>query len=283
MPVAVYVDILLVLNFIINYLLLRVTTLITGKAFRWWRLCVAAAIGALSALIIFFPYIGNLYMTLYKLGVIMLMAVVAFGFKGYLKWIIDVGILFAVSFIFSGAMLALYLLSPNNKMLMYNGVVYFDITAVSLLAAIVAGYVITLLLARIMGSKHPKEQICTVMIVANGAMVSLRGLIDTGNSLTEPFSGLPVIVAPQRLVERILPEEMKQAVGVAAGGHIRIIPFHSIGGGGMLMGFKPELVKLVSNKMDITVKDVYIGVSAEGSLNGEYDAIVNPTLLRQKG
>lgn len=283
MPVAVYVDILLVINFIINYLLLRVASLITGKVFTWWRLCISAAIGALSALIIFFPYIGNIYMTLYKLGVIMLMSVIAFGFKGYLKWIIDVAVLFAVSFIFSGAMLALYLLTPQDKLLIYNGVVYFDITAVNLLAAIVAGYLITMLLSRIMGAKHPKEQICTVMVVANGGVVSLRGLIDTGNSLTEPFSGLPVIVVPQRLVQRILPEDMKQPAGVAAGGHIRVIPFHSLGGGGMLMGFKPDLVKLCSDKMDITVKDVYIGVSAEGSLNGEYDAIINPTLIRQKG
>lgn len=283
MPVAVYVDILLVLNFIINYLLLRVTTLITGKAFYWWRLCIAAAIGALSALIIFFPYIGNAYMTSYKLGVVMVMAVIAFGFKGYVKWMIDVGVLFAVSFIFSGAMLALYLLTPQDKLLIYNGVVYFDITAVNLLGAIVTGYLITMLLSRIMGAKHPKEQTCTVIIVANGGMVSLRGLIDTGNSLTEPFSGLPVIVVPQSLIQRILPEEIKQAAGVTAGGHMRIIPFHTLGGGGMLMGFKPDLVKLCSKKMDITIKDVYIGVSAEGSLNGEYDAIINPTLIRQKG
>lgn len=283
MPVAVYVDILLVLNFIINYLLLRVTTLITGKAFYWWRLCIAAAVGAVSALIIFFPYIGNWSMNLYKLAVVLLMALIAFGFKGWLKSLIDVAVLFAVSFIFSGAMLALYLLTPQDKLLIYNGVVYFDITAVNLLAAIVAGYLITMLLSRIMGGKHPKEQVCTVMIVANGGMVTLRGLLDTGNSLTEPFSGLPVIVVPQRLVQRILPEELKQTATVAAGGHIRIIPFHTLGGGGMLRGFKPDLVKLCGQKMDITVKDVYIGVSAEGSLNGEYDAIINPTLIRQKG
>ena len=55
MPLIIYVDVLIVLNFIVNYLLLAVSTRLSGGKASRLRLALAALIGAFFSLTIFLP------------------------------------------------------------------------------------------------------------------------------------------------------------------------------------------------------------------------------------
>ena len=56
MPTVIYVDVLLVLNFVINFLLLRLTAAAAGCPPPALRLALGAAVGAVGALSIFVAF-----------------------------------------------------------------------------------------------------------------------------------------------------------------------------------------------------------------------------------
>lgn len=59
--------------------------------------------------------------------------------------------------------------------------------------------------------RHPGKEIqgiAQVRITLNGKQVSLIGMVDTGNHLTDPFSGKPVVLCRYQLVKEILPESI---------------------------------------------------------------------------
>ena len=70
-----------------------------------------------------------------------------------------------------------------------------------------------------------------VEVVNRGRVAVLHACIDTGNRLTEPLSGQPVMVINARLMQAVLPE-----------GGYRTVAFCAMGGSGTLLCFRPEHV-----------------------------------------
>ena len=145
-----------------------------------------------------------------------------------------------------------------------------------------------------------------------GRTAVLQALIDTGNDLREPLSGLPVVVADYRAVAVLLPQGLKQAwcsaperpdevlrllAAAGAGGsgaapppaggmegwlpRLRLVPFAAIGrANGMLLGFRADQVLLQQEGRLIRGQAVI--ALAPGRLAGPgYHAVDNPLLLEQ--
>lgn len=70
-----------------------------------------------------------------------------------------------------------------------------------------------------------------IEVVNRGRTSVLRACIDTGNRLTEPLSGQPVLIASARLIQGILPD---------AG--FREVAYGSVGGMGTLKCFRPDRI-----------------------------------------
>ena len=68
-----------------------------------------------------------------------------------------------------------------------------------------------------------------IEIVNRGRKSVLRACIDTGNRLTEPLSGQPVLVASAHLLHDVLPD-----------GGYRQVAYGSVGGAGTLRCFRPD-------------------------------------------
>ena len=98
-------------------------------------------------------------------------------------------------------------------------------------------------------------------------------MLDTGNLLTEPFSGLPVIVARRNSLVQVLPKGFPTG---QENGNLRVIPYSAVGGEGLLCAFRPQSVELRLGRRKQSV-ECYVAVS--DSLEGEYDGIINPKLL----
>ena len=85
-----------------------------------------------------------------------------------------------------------------------------------------------------------------------GATARFAACVDTGNRLTEPFSGQPVLIASQKLLRRVLPE---------AG--FRRVAYGSVGGGGTLRCFRPERIYIDRNGRRLRAPDAWIAVYPE--------------------
>lgn len=98
-------------------------------------------------------------------------------------------------------------------------------------------------------------------VAAGGNTTRFQALIDTGNRLREPISGLPVLIAEEHLLSKILPETGYRAVA-----------FGALGGGGMLKCFHPDGIWAVTRHGLSATPDVWIAVSP-GRLPGTTQAL----------
>lgn len=121
----------------------------------------------------------------------------------------------------------------------------------------------------------------------------MKALYDSGNSLTEPFSGSPVAVVNRAAIEGILPEEVRAALhpesvprsggGTAAALRVRLrmVPFRSVGGSGLLPAFQPDRLTVVGaggGSRDVTGGYVALG-DAIGQ--GEFDALIGTDMAER--
>lgn len=127
------------------------------------------------------------------------------------------------------------------------------------------------------------EQIYKVTLNKNNRSVNVKALFDTGNSLTEPFSGKPVSIIEKGIINEILDKEIINKEPQK----YKVIPFKSIGEeNGILEGL--EIDSLIIWKDDIpwkhnnkkVISDVIIAIyNGNLSEDGRFQMILNHALL----
>ena len=84
----------------------------------------------------------------------------------------------------------------------------------------------------------------------NGRIARFPALIDTGNRLREPLSGLPVLIAEARVLRDILPP-----------GGYRTLSFGGLGGVGRMACFRPDAVWIGRGAARRRGPDIWVAVS----------------------
>lgn len=277
MKQTVYVDVLVSVNIIIDYFLLYASAVIAGRKKERIRLCLAALLGGAGALYIFLPSMPAAINIIFTLGLSVLMTLTAFGFGGKSAFFRTLIVLYALSAAYSGLMLLLWNFCSARNLSVNNGIVYINIDPALLILATIIIYAVTSLFSGRLRSRNMHRTACTVTVFGNGKQADLDGLIDTGNVLTEPFSGLPVIIAERSRLQGIIPEAVLNAASgnfntAAPHGSIRIIPFRTAGGNGLYTAYRPERIDITSGGRKYSHIKAYIALSD----STDSTAIVNP-------
>ena len=199
-------------------------------------MAVGGAVGALFAAVVFLPGWEWMLHPACKIGAAALMLLIAFGGSRHL---LKLGLLFfCLSCALSGGVLIISLLSGRG-IAFQNGVLStgMDLKAV-LLSASVCYMVLTLLFRRT--GKHMGRELEPVVVSLEGRSILLTALRDTGNTLTDPATGRPVLVAQGDKLTRLLPKELLEGLerpaetmerfsGDTIGRRMRLLPYRSIG------------------------------------------------------
>lgn len=283
---VIYADVLIAVNYIINWLLLKGAARLAGQPVKGLRLVLSAAFGAATALLIFVPEMNALMWVAAKVGISLLMAAIAFRFQswnGLLKlWFVFLN----VSLIFAGFTYALYT-SLEEQMLWYNGVVYFDISPVTLVACAAFAYGVLWLFDFIFSKAKVRGEALVLIVRMNGKSLILPAIEDTGNSLREPFSGLPVVVCSLSDALPVLPDQWlgwvcnviagkSSTTGIPSG--CRIISYRGVGSSGLLPAFRPDSLQIKKGEQ-LYHCNGYLALS-DSLGKGEYHAVVNPQIIR---
>ena len=128
MEVTVYADVLMAVNFLIDYLLLLFCGRLGGRAIFRRRLLLGALIGALVSLVIFLPPLPFWAMTGIKLLSAAAMVALAFRWQGVRGFCWDVFLFFTVSFLLAGICLGLWLGFGAGGLFCRNGITYFQVS-----------------------------------------------------------------------------------------------------------------------------------------------------------
>lgn len=269
MVFRIYVDVLFIINFIADYLLLSATALFIKKRAKMSRKIMAACVGAMFGCVVFFLPTGPFWAFPLSACIAPIMVAITFGAKKGTAFFRRTAVFFLVSFAGAGAGFAL--LSLGNK---YSGISYFikggmfyaGINAYLLLAIFLFALgIVHFSCGYIKKMRIKSRYLYDVTIVKDGRSVTEQALFDTGNFLTDPLSQRSVLVAEWDSVSDLFHAESLAEAIAEAPGEFLYIPCRGISGNTGLFAFCPD--EIVSP--EIFLNDAaFVGIS-ETPLDGD--------------
>lgn len=238
---VIYVDILLVLNWWIDYFLLLGVRRSQGGGAKAWRLALGALVGAAACFALFLPAMPLWLSLTVKLTAALCMVLVAFRWQGWRRLLRRVFLLFAFSAGLAGVCSALYFFVAPRGFYVCNGVVYYAFPPLLLVGLTVVCYGLLWLGERWLQRRAPAGHLFRVRLHYGDAHVEFPCLYDSGNQLVEPFSGRPVLVVERDVAEGLLevPPSVEELPPHSGAGW-RLVPFDTVQGGGLLPAFVPH-------------------------------------------
>lgn len=296
----IWVEYLLLENMVINFLLLHLTGKFTKTEANNIRLLLASFIGAIYALVIFFPSLRFMTRFTIKVSISILIIIVAFNPIKIRKFIRLIATFYVMAFIFAGASLALFYL-VGVEAYAGNGIFYIkDFPVKVLVLAVSISYILIKIVWGYIHSILTKSKIYMPIIVSlNNKTVEVMGLLDTGNLLRDPLTQTPVIIIQFSAIKELLPKEVQSIferykendlqviseimVENVTNLKFRLIPFKSLGKeNGMLIGFKPDNV-IVKDDEDKSFSEIIVGIYNSNLSNDDnYVALLHPEMFTQK-
>ncbi|HEY8417536.1 MAG TPA: sigma-E processing peptidase SpoIIGA [Limnochordales bacterium] len=298
-PTVIWVDVLvlqLLANFLFDCLLLWATAEVTRAATSRGRVLAAAALGTayfLSYVLAqagLMPFYGVLRWIPVVLLVSALMLLVAFGPLRLRRMLVVAAHFYGVGFVAAGAGMAASFLIGNPGQ--PDAMAGFLAASGAILLVAELGWGVV--------QRRIWQQLYHMPLeVRFGQQVCrIQALVDTGNRLRDPLSGVPVVVVEGDTVRRLLPDYLQAAVASMETGDLaavsrllaseqwssrfRVIPFASIGREhGLLVGFRPDEVRVVVDGRPVPVGPCILGL-CQGPLDpeGAYQALIHPDLVQ---
>ena len=120
----------------------------------------------------------------------------------------------------------------------------------------------------------PEGIICTAEIALTGKRTVISARLDSGSELREPFSGEYVIVVRESALPELgLREVMEGKDESAPRLQVRLIPFSSVGGEGVLPAVRCDDIIIRQGKKKYRVR-AYIAVCSDNAIKGREDSVI---------
>ena len=268
---VIYIDILVVLNAFITFLILLGVFSFLREPASGIRLVLSSAFGGLFSLVILLPDMGRTVSVLLKIIGAVIITLIAFRISSFKRFLRFFACVFAVSFIFAGAMLALYILIKPDKMAFNNGAVYFEISVRLFVISACVCYLIIKLILFLTKRLSPDNRICTLTLELNSKSAVIKGLIDTGNNLSDVFTAAPVTTVEKSALRQLIGSDINERKGV--------VPVKTALGTGMLYTVRFDRMVITYGKSKWIILSPIIALAENDLSDGEYSALVNPKIF----
>lgn len=292
---TIYIDVIIIENLIMNYIILYATGLISKNKISYIRIFLASCIGAIYAITEYMLKIGVYSNIIVKTLLAIIMVVVAFCPQNVKKLCKQLVLFYLTTFTFGGvATYLIYVLKPQNIIIKNGMFVGSYVLKVIFIGAIVGTIILITAFKFAKNKITKKDMFCKVKIVLNGKELILNTMVDTGNLLKEPITGSSVVVVERTSLYDILPKEiLNNTESILCGDFtnisdeikneyitkLKIIPFSSLGKqNGMLIGIKPEKLEVINEQTE-EKNNAIIGIYNKSlTKHGEYKALIGMDL-----
>ncbi len=267
---TIYIDVLLVLNLYVNWLLLRGTAKLTHTRLSSIRSIFAASAGSLTSLTIMLPATHPVITLLIKLLTAVIPVMAAFGIRSQKVFWRCLGVFLSLSFVFAGLCLGLCTITGTNLLIWSGSSIYLHFSLTALILCTSAAYFLLKIFSYARAKHFRCDESYQIFVRVGAHVASAEAIADTGNGLCDLFSGLPVIIMGKdslaSIPEIASPENLPK---------YRLIPYGTIAGDGLMPIFCPDEVIIKSKSTGQKRKaHVYVGISED-----TISAIFNPGLL----
>ena len=293
---TIYLDVVLLENLIMNGIIVYVTAIITKTKIKHIRILLASLIGAIYSILSYiskFPIFSNIFV---KILLSIIMVYIAYDPKEIKILGKELLLFYLTSFLFGGVAFAMIYIIKPQEILMKDGLFLgtYPLKTV-FLGAIIASIILITGFKVVKSKISKKDMYCKITINLEGKEKDINVMIDTGNLLKEPISGMPVIVVEHTQLYDIIPKEILNNLEKILGGDLnnipeeiknkyltklKVIPYSSLGNqNGMLLGIKAEKV-VIHKEQEIVKKDIIIGIYNKSlTKRGEYNGLIGIELM----
>ena len=268
---VIYADVLIVLNILVDYFLLKLTARIVYKNPGLLRLLAGSVLGGVFSLYIFFPKQHFLLEMLIRIAMSLAITLSVFGFGSLKKLLKHTGVFFVVTFGFAGAMMGLWYIFEPSGMAVNNSVVYFNISPAILIGLSAVFYVIVSVMKYLLGKNSVTARECKISVTLGERSAQTNALIDTGNSISDSMGMSEVIIADKRFAMRLFGE----ANGEEMTARYRVVPCNTVSGTTLLEGYRCDKAYIRCNNSVTEINRPIVAIS-KTPLDKECEAIINP-------
>lgn len=294
---TIYIDVVLLENLIMNYIILFTTGLVMKIKTKHIRLILASLLGAIYSVVAYAGILKAYSSMILKFILSIIIVFIAYNPQSVKQLCKTLLLFYLTSFVFGGAAFALiYIIKPQD-IIMKNGLFLgtYPLKTV-MLGAIIAFCVIITAFSIVKSKISKKTLFCEIEIKINEKLVKTKAMIDTGNMLKEPITNTPVVVVESTLLYECIPKEILYNLENIIGGdfekvpnnikeqyisRLKLIPFSSLGKqNGMLLGIKAEYIKIKTEEQETKKTNVIIGIYDKSlTKRGEYQALIGIELI----
>ena len=291
---TIYIDVVLIENLIMNYIILLATGLILKIKIKHIRLIIGSLLGAIYTII---GYIGilEIYSSfILKIILSIMIVYIAYYPQTLKKMWKELLFFYLTSFVFGGVAFSLIYIVKPQEIIMKNGLFLGKKKKKTVILGAIVAFVIIITAFKIIKSKiSKKDLICEITVEIEGKKIITKALIDTGNMLKEPITNTPVVVIERTLLYDVIPKEILNHLEEIIGGDfkeipeeiknkyvskLKLIPYSSLGKqNGMLLGIKAKKLIIVKGeeKEKIEKENIILGIYDKSlTKKGEYRAII---------
>ena len=294
---TIYLDVVIVENLIMNAIIIYATAIVLKVKIKHLRIIISSLIGAVYSVLSYISDLeiyNNLFLKVFLSVVMVYIAFIPKNVKLLLKQIL---IFYLTSFLFGGVAFALIYVIKPQEILMRNGLFLgmYPLKTV-FLGAVIATIILITAFKVVKNNITKKDMMCYVVIEIDNKSTKIKAMLDTGNMLKEPISGLPVIVIENTALYELLPKEILENLEEILGGDfqkipedikntyiskLKWIPYSSLGKqNGMLIGIKADKIVVEKDDQIIEHDDVIIGIYNKSlTKKGEYRGLMGVELL----
>lgn len=252
----VYVDLLLIFNFLIDLLLLMSVSVVLKRMVSFYRLILGAFLGSFSVLILFLP-VSNITLLFLKILISIVIVISTFSYRNFSYFLKNMGYFYFASMILGG-MIYLW-----NTTFSYEGVnssfvsnsYQLNFFGLLLLSPICIAYYVR----KMKAMKEKYQFYKSISFSINDSIVKGVGFCDSGNTLT--YKSRPVI-----LVSKGKKISKKQSF---------FLPYQTIHGIGLLRCMEIKEVWIEGTIW----KNVYLGIMEEDIQIDGIDFLLHNTML----
>lgn len=283
----VYIDLLFLINFSMDFLCIYITAKILHRRKKAWRFLASAAFGGVYSVVSLFWGLEGFYGFLADIASCLVICAIAFAGVGKITSYFLSSLLFVgVSMMTGGCMSALFnLLNRINLPIDSINEDGISIWVFALLAIIAA--CITLLSGKLVSSKTSFHD-CELKVQFNGNEHTYFALIDSGNLVRDPISGRAVIFLDKKASNEIFDEriidDFKSGIPPVNQSYrtMRLIPINTVSGNSVLVALLPDnlIIKTGEKRAKILSPDALIAFSDICNNENGHTAIVPSEIIK---
>ena len=206
---TIYIDIVLIENLIMNFIILLATGIVLKEKIKTVRLLLASLLGAIYSVVSYMSILEIYSNIILKIILSIVIVYVAFNPQTMKKMWKDILIFYLTSFVFGGAAFALIYIVKPQDILMKNGLFLGTYPLKTIVLGAIVAFIIIITAFTIVRTKiTKKDMFCKVEIQINGKKIETTAMLDTGNLLKEPITNTPVIVVEHTLLYDCISKEI---------------------------------------------------------------------------